>query len=94
VADAHGVEGCVGGSCESASGTQFVTEYCENPDATHNASLPRYQADFTGRMNGASLQFEWTRPDRPDKGGGSCYLSGDGTLGCSGLLCPVSGKKQ
>lgn len=84
----------IGGSCESASGTSFFAEYCENPDATYNASLPRYQANFTGRMNGDYLQFEWTRPNRPDKGTGSCRVSGDGTLSCSGVPCGMSGQRK
>ncbi|MBC7929439.1 MAG: hypothetical protein H7Z38_02630 [Rubrivivax sp.] len=87
----------ISGSCEQATGTEKYAEYCERPDATYNATLKRYEVKFTGRMEGESLQVAWT-PDSTDTrstaGSGSCRVSPDGTLSCSGIPCGINAKKQ
>jgi hypothetical protein len=95
---ARGPKITISGSCEQASGSMSWAEYCEDPNSTFNASLPRYKGTFKGRMEGASLQVNWDLPGgsvHPDqKGRASCSMNSDGTLSCSGFGCGVGGKKQ
>jgi PAN domain len=66
----------IGGSCENVQGTTLTTEYCENPDATYNKSLPRYTTTFTGRMSGSSISVQFKSSDtRRPTGTGSCSKS-------------------
>ncbi len=87
----------ISGSCEQATGTEKYAEYCERPDATYNTTLKRYEVKFIGRMEGESLIYKWT-PDSTDTrstaGSGSCRVSPDGTLSCTGSPCGINAKKQ
>jgi hypothetical protein len=87
----------ISGSCEQAAGSEKYAEYCERPDATYNTTLKRYEVTFTGRMEGESLQVEWT-PDSTDTrskaGTGACRINLDGTLSCTGFPCGINAKKQ
>lgn len=78
----------IGGSCEQASGTWKVTEWCEGVDTTYNSSIARVNGTLTGRMQGGSLEVNYQSPPSPNnskgtKGTGSCSLNGDGTFSCS-----------
>lgn len=66
----------IGGSCENVQGTTLTTEYCENPDATYNKTLPRYSTTFTGRMSGSSISVQFKSNDsRRPTGTGTCSKS-------------------
>ena len=82
----------IGGSCDNVTGTEYYTDYCENPEATHNKNLARHQTPFKGSVRGTFLRVTWS--NGPRKGSGDCYIGSDGVLRCSGLPCRVSGKKS
>ncbi|HEX6190636.1 MAG TPA: carboxypeptidase-like regulatory domain-containing protein [Pyrinomonadaceae bacterium] len=82
----------IGGSCDNVTGTEYYTDYCENPEATHNKNLARHQTSFKGSVRGTFLRVTWS--NGPRKGSGDCSIGNDGVLQCSGLPCRVSGKKS
>jgi soluble cytochrome b562 len=88
----------IGGSCEQATGTYRVTEYCEGVDETYNSTTPRVNGRFTGRMEGGSLRVTYDQPasphSAPQNGSGYCSLNGDGTFSCGGFGCENNFKKQ
>jgi hypothetical protein len=82
----------IGGSCEQATGTWKVTEWCEGVDETYNATTARVNGTLRGRMQGGSLQVSFESPPSPNnskgsRGTGSCSLNGDGTFSCRGFGC-------
>ncbi len=88
----------IGGSCDKATGTWKVTEWCEGVDETYNATTARINGTFKGRMEGGVLRVDYESPPSPhnnigSKGTTSCYLSSNGTLSC-GFGCSGELKKQ
>jgi hypothetical protein len=82
----------IGGSCEKATGTFKVTEWCEGVDETYNASVARVKGSWSGRIEGGSLQISFKSDPSPHNstgstGGGSCSVKADGTLSCRSVPC-------
>ena len=88
----------IGGSCEQATGTYEIAEWCEGVNET-NPPRPKVTGTFKGRMNGSSLSVTYEQPVSPNghparKGSGSCSLGSDGTFSCSGFGCGNEFKRQ
>src|SRR5437867_5232960 len=89
----------ISGSCEQASGTWRVTEWCEGVDTTDNEAVARVDGTFTGRMQGTTLSLNYKSPPSPHnsagtKGYGHCSPDGDGAFSCGGFGCDNKFKKQ
>lgn len=78
----------IAGSCEQATGTYRVADWCDPVDAAWVPENAKVTGTFTGRMEGGSLQVTYQQPPSkavPNgrKDVGSCSLSSGGTRKCS-----------